>query len=146
MANARYDRYAERLLDPNVTGHAAAATDWNTDDIRATLHSSTYTFSQTHQDFADLSGQIDSQEDTLASVVVSNDNDGTVDVDSADLSFTAVAGGSTIDSYIYRKYNATATLSELMLYFDTDSGGPISLLTNGADVNVVQPAGGILTI
>lgn len=143
MANDRYDRYAERLLDPNVTGHAAAATDWNTDDIRATLHSSTYTFAQTHQDFADLSGQIDSQEDTIANPAVNNANDGTVDADCDDLSFTAVASGSTIDNYIYRKFNATAGDSELMLFFDTDSGGAISVPTNDGDITVTQPAGGV---
>ena len=145
MANVPFPDYLDRLLDPNGTGNGGAAVDWNTDTITASLHSSTYTYDNTDEDFADLTGQIDSQRETLTTVTVSHDTD-SASVDSDDVEYTTVASGSTVDSYIYSKSTDNTANDQLIAYFDTDDGGAISVATNDGDITIVQPASGILTL
>lgn len=138
MANSIYPDYADRLIDPNGTGNGGAAVDWNTDTITVSLHSSTYSFSSAHLDFADLTGQIDSQRESLASVTVTAGV-----VDATDLVFTAVASGSTVTRLIFSKSTGTPANDQLMIYMDTDSGGAISVATNDGDLTVIWNASGI---
>jgi hypothetical protein len=132
------------LLDATATGHAAAATEWLNDQINCTPHEAGHDLNQADEDYDDLTNLIDSQDEIVpATKTVNNAQDGTVDVDSGDITFTAVTSGSTMTNYVYRKYNATGSLSELIARFDTDSGGPISIVTNDGDIIITQPAGGI---
>jgi hypothetical protein len=141
VANAAYTVYKQRLLDPNMAGQAAAATDLNTDTINVQAVSSAYTFSAAHTNYSQLSGAIGSPV-TLTSPTVT----GGV-FDAADASLGTLAGGSTIAAYVIYKHNATAANAELIAYFDTDgSGNPISLATNGGTVTITFHASGIFSV
>lgn len=141
MANTLYNDYKERLLDPNGTGNGGAAVDMNTDTITISLHTSSYTFSNAHEDFNDLTNQIDSQRETIGSPTV------TAGVfDAANTVFTTVAGGSTLDSYVFSKSTGNTANDQLIAYFDTDSGGAISLATNGGDITISHNASGIFAL
>lgn len=141
MANAIYPDMLERFLDPNAAGNGGVGVDFNTNTITNSLHASTYTYDDTDEDFADLTGQIDSQRETIGSPTV------TAGVfDGANTTFTTVAGGSTIDSYVISKSTGTPANDQLIAYFDTDSGGAIALATNGGDVTVAYNASGIFEL
>lgn len=138
--NALYTTYKTCLLDPE-SGANSDAPDLNTDTITISLHSSAYTFSGAHQAFADLTGQIDSQRETVGSPTVT----GGV-FDAADTTFTAVAAGSTLDSYVISESTGNAANDQLIAYFDTDASGAISLATNGGDVVISHNASGIFAL
>ena len=141
MANALYDTYKECLLDPG-SGANGDVPDLNTDNIDVSLHSSTYSFSAAHAAFSELSGQIDSQREVVpATISVTN---GTYD--GGDVVFTAVASGSTIDSYIFAEDTGVAANDQLIVYFDTDTGGAISVATNDGDITVAHNASGIFAL
>lgn len=140
MANAIYPQYLETLLNP-ANGPNGDAPDLNTDTITNSLHSSTYTYSAAHDDFAELSGQIDSQRETVGSPTVALGV-----FDAADTTFTTVAAGSTLDSYIFSESTGTPANDHLIAYFDTDASGAISLATNGGDIVVSYNASGIFSL
>lgn len=140
MANAIYPLYLQALLDPG-SGPNSDAPDLNTDTIDLSLHTTAYTYSAAHQDAADYTGVIDSTSETLTSPTVTNGV-----FDAADTTLSAVASGSTIDSYIIRENTGVAGTSALIVYFDTDSGGAISVATNDGDITVAHNASGIFSL
>lgn len=140
MPNAKYTTYTQCLLDPGSCA-GGAAVDVNTDTMTISLHTTAYTFSAVHQDFADLTGQIDSQRETLGSVTVLAGV-----FDAANTVFTTVASGSTIARYIISKSTGVGANDQLLAYMDTGAAGAISLATNDGDVTIAHNASGILTI
>jgi hypothetical protein len=78
---------------------------------------------------------------TLASkTVTENDTNNRVEFDAADVSWTGLAAGATIEAAeVIREGGANDTTSRLFVYLD-----PTNLATNGSDVTLQFPANGFL--
>jgi hypothetical protein len=145
VANAFYSVFKNRILDPNMAGQAAAATDLNSDTINIALLSSGYTFSAAHTNYSQISANLIGSPVTVTSPTVGSVAAGVFDA--ADTTFTAVTAGSTVARYVVYKHNATAANAELIAYFDTNaSAAAISVATNGGDITIAHNASGIFSV
>lgn len=132
MANTMYNSAKEAFISGDI--------DLTSDTIKVALVSSTYTYNSAHDFFDDVSGQIGTSE-TLGSKTVT---DGTFDA--ADSTFSSVTAGSTVDAYIIYQDTGNTATSHLIAYFDTDSGGAISIPTNGGDITIAYSGSGIFSL
>jgi hypothetical protein len=67
--------------------------------------------------------------------------------DAADATWTAVAGGSTVTSYVVYKSTGTGTTSNLIAWFDTDAQpAAINIVTNGGNISLIFNASGIFAL
>ena len=125
MANTLYDAGREAFLNGDI--------DWTNDTIKiALVDTGTYTFSQTHDFYNDVSGVVGTPQ-TLASKT------STAGVaDAADVTFTAVSGATVEALIIYKDTGNTAT-SNLIAYIDSATGLPAT--PNGGDITVTWDSG-----
>lgn len=138
MANTAYNPWLQSLLDAGFSANHPI--DFNTDTVKLAFLNSSYVFSAAHDYWNDASANEIGTAVAISTVTVT---DGTLDA--ADTTQTSVAGGSTIVAYVFYKDTGTATTSALAVFFDADSGGAISVATNGGDVTVQHNASGILS-
>lgn len=129
MANAYYE--------PGLRAFADADIDWVNDDIRVTLvDAGVYTIDLVnHNAYDDLSGVVVDGGASLASKT----NTGAGVLDATDFVFTGVTGAS-VELIIISKYNATASLRQLLVAIDT-AGANLPFTPNGSDVTI-QWSGG----
>ena len=141
MSNAIYPLAKQTLLDPGNGG--SGAIDFNTDTISVRLVNITSTpYNAAHQFLDDLAGSGIGTDQDLASVTVTNGV-----LDAADLTWTAVASGSTVSGYIVYKNTGTASTSDLIAFFDHDgSSNPISVATNDGDITLTLNGSGIFSL
>lgn len=132
MANAIYPKYKEALLD------AAANVDINDGTVKAAL--STATYNSVHDFYDDVSASTVGTPQTINNTTVTN---GLFDGDN--VTYTAVAGGSTVTAIIIYIDTGTASTSRLVAFIDTGVTG-FPLTTNGGDVNVNWNASGIFQL
>lgn len=137
MANALYVAYRNGVLGAHGT---YVDLDANTINVVLTDHGAD-TPNVTTDDFYDdiNAGTIDTPE-TLASKTIGSVAAGVFDA--ANVTFTAVTGASVESVNIYKDTGAAAT-SNLIAYFDTGSGLPVT--PNGGDITVTWNASGIFT-
>lgn len=121
MANKFYPLAKEKMLLGQV--------NWAADTIKAALVSSAYTYSDAHE-FLDSAttallgtAQTLTAKTTVAGVF-----------DAADVTFAALAAGSTIKALVIYKDTGVASASPLLAYLDTVTGFPMT--TFGGDVVV----------
>ena len=136
MANLLYPEGAEAITKGLV--------DLSSDSLRIALLNSTYTYSATDDFLDDIAGgeRVALAGSDLTSVVCSNGN-----VDAADYTFSTVATGSTITSFVLYVHNASEAAARLIMFQDKDSSdASISLATNGGSITVAFNASGIFTI
>lgn len=121
MANKFYPLAKEKML--------LAQVNWAADTIKAALVSSAYTYSDAHE-FLDSAttallgtAQTLTAKTTVAGVF-----------DAADVTFAALAAGSTIKALVIYKDTGVASTSPLLAYLDTVTGFPMT--TFGGDVVV----------
>lgn len=141
MANAVYDKYKTAILT------AGASTSLNVDDstdgpFAALVDTGTYTFSQAHDFYNDLTGVVGTDQ------VIDNPTVGVVaegTFDGADLVFPSVSGNSVEAIIIYRHNSGANTTWRLVLYIDTGVTG-LPVTPNGGNINVAWNASGILYI
>lgn len=108
----------------------AADVDWTTADKRLYALDSGYTYSAAHDDYtADIPGA------SIVSFVALSGLTNTLGVfDASDAVFPALPAGDTITSLVI----VETTTGLMLLYLDTkEDGSPISIATNGGDVNVL---------
>jgi hypothetical protein len=138
MANAVYDLWKQEILkgtSNNLLNSAEGATG-----VFAALINGTYTFSQSHQFYSSLSGIIGTDQEILTKTQVSGVFDGT------DLTYTAVAGGSTATAIVlYRKNAGANTTWPLIAYIDTNVTN-LPVITNGGNIVITWNASGIFKI
>lgn len=128
MANAVYRKGIEKILDGTVGNFTAAGAL----ECRAYTSSYTPNFS-TDESVATMgAGVADSAALTGVSVTT-----GRFDCDT--ITFSSVAGGSTITQLVIHDVSSNVPI----VYIDTDSGGAISVVTNGGDIQFQIPATGI---
>lgn len=135
MANSVYPLYLQGLL--------AAGSNYSSDNIKAMLVTSAYSYSTAHAHVSDVTGIIVRGATALASKTETNGV-----ADAADFTFTAVASGSTVAGIIvYDDSPATDATKPLICFIDHDaSANPISLPTNGGDITIQWNASGIFSI
>jgi len=109
--------------------------DWSVDTIKIALVTNGYTPNlSTHQYLSDIGANTVGTDQTLGS----KSNTGGV-LDGADVTFTAVAGGSTVNYVLVYKSTGVAGTSILIALFDTATGLPVT--TNGGDITVTWDNG-----
>lgn len=133
MANAIYPKYKEALLD--------AFTDIDLQNLTAKvalIDTGTYTYSDTHDFFNDVTGVVGTPQ-TLSSKSVTNGV-----FDAADVTFTGVTGNSVEALLIYIDTGVTTT-SRLVAYIDTSVTG-LPVTPNGGDITITWNASGIFAL
>lgn len=117
MANKLYVKYKEKRADGTYTFSLSSAS------IKAVLlDTGTYTFSQSHQYYSDLSGVVGSAVAlTTKTLTVSTD----YVLFSADpISFTGLSGAPTIEAIAFYYDTGVGITSPLICYIDTATGLP----------------------
>ena len=132
MANAIYPKWKESVQQ-------AAANSSLGGTVKATLVTSAYTYSSAHQFLSSVSGVVGTAQ-TLGSKTYTN---GTFDA--ADVTYTAVAGGSTATAIVIYIDTGSAATSQLVAYLDTGYTN-LPVTTNGGDITIQWAAGGIFTL
>ena len=127
MANALYAKGKEKLL--------TAAINLSSDTIKAALVSTSYAQNlATDEFYSTISAVVLNTPATLGTKTV------TAGVfDAADVTFTAVTAGSTVEAIVIYKDTGSAATSPLIAYIDTVTGFPLA--TNGGDITIVWDAG-----
>lgn len=134
MANAVQVSARKLLLEGSI--------NWTSDTIKATLVKTAYTYSSAH-DFIDdvVAGN------RVATVTLASKTTTSAQADSADLTFSAVAAGSTVGGLWIWKDTGTESTSPLIAWFDTNaSSSAINITTNGGDITVTVNASGWFTL
>lgn len=135
MANAIYPLYKQALMQ------AATNIDMEGANITAALiDTAVYTYSAAHQFESDLSGVIGTNQ-VLTTPAVGTD--GAFNSDNP--TWTAVAGGTTVEAIIVFIDTGTPTTARLVYYVDTSQTG-LPFTTNGGDVTYTVAAGGWFTL
>lgn len=125
MANTLYNSGRQLFLQGDI--------DWLVDTIKVALvDTGTYTFSQSHDYYNDLSGVVGTDQ-TLANKTAT---DGVADAD--DVVFTSVSGNSVEAIVIYKSTGVSST-SPLIAYIDTATGLPVT--PTGADITITWDSG-----
>lgn len=112
---------------------ATGLIDWVGDTIKVVLLDSGYSYSAAHEDLADVGAG--TRIATSAGLANKTATDGILDAD--DYTFATLAAGDTITQlWVFQDTGVEAT-SLLIAFFDTRSdSNPISVATNGGDVEV----------
>lgn len=131
MADAIYPKYKQALLDGDTN------IDINDGTVKVAL--STAAYNSAHDFYDDVSASTVGTPQTIANTTVTN---GLFDGD--DVTYTAVASGSTVTALIIYIDTGSAATSRLVAFIDTVSGFPLS--TNGGDVTVAWNASGIFQL
>jgi hypothetical protein len=127
MANRLYDRGREAFLGP-----ASGQVNWLNDTIKVVLCTSAYTpNTAADQYLSDVPGG--SQVATSSALTGKTITAGVADAD--DVTFSAVAGGSTVTQAVVYKDTGVAATSPLIALLDTAVGFPIT--TNGNDITLL---------
>lgn len=134
MANKLYPKGRQAFLDGDI--------DFSADTIKAVLVTSAYTQNDAHDNLDDVTGGARVATATLAS---KTSTDGTADA--ADVTYTAVAAGSTVVGIVLYKDTGTESTSKLIAWFDTKADTTaINVVTNGGDIVITWHASGIFTL
>lgn len=134
MANAIYPKYKEAVLQ------SAANSDLVTGTVKVALvDTGVYTYSAAHEFLSSLTGRIGTDQ-TLGTKTVTNGS-----FDSANPTWTAVAGGTTVEALVIYIDTGVAGTSRLVYYADTGQTG-LPFTTNGGDVTYTVDAAGWFTI
>lgn len=131
MADAIYPKYKQALLDGDTN------IDINDGTVKVAL--STAAYNSAHDFYDDVSASTVGTPQTIANTTVTN---GLFDGDN--VTYTAVAGGSTVTALIIYIDTGTPGTSRLVAFIDTVTGFPLS--TNGGDVTVAWNASGIFQL
>jgi len=136
MANAVYDAWKDLVAS---AGLGLATLDLTTATLTvAAIDTGTYTFSQAHEDFADVSGVVDTPVEITSPTVTGKTIDG------ADVTFPEMTGVS-IEALILYMDTGVAGTSPLIAYIDTGVTG-LPLTPSGADVVLTWDAVGIFDL
>ncbi len=119
------------------------ATAWDTGDYRAILiDTGVYTFSAAHTSLADIpaGARLATLGATLANKTVTDA--GLLDCD--DWTWPSVASGDTAGAYVIYQHTGSDATATPCQYVDSATGFPLS--TDGNNVAMTLPAGGVLDI
>lgn len=126
MANALYAKFKEGLLD--------GIFDLNTNTIKAALVDGYTPNLSTHNALDDVTGAGGTIVGTAATLASKTITDGAFDA--ADVTFTAVAAGSSPDYILIYQDGASDAARYLIALIDTTTGVTLPVTTNGGDITV----------
>lgn len=122
MANALYAKGKEKFL--------SGAIDLTSATIKVALVKNDYAQNLTTDEFyTSISASVVGTPQTLASKTVTSGV-----FDAADVTFTAVTAGSTLEAVVIYKDTGSSATSPLIAYIDTITGFPLA--TNGGDITI----------
>lgn len=122
MANALYTKGKEKIL--------AAAINFVDDTIKVALVRNTYPQDLTNDEFfSAIAAYVVGTPQTLASKTITNGV-----FDAADVTYTTVPAGSTLEGVVIYKDTGVAGTSALLAYIDNITGFPLA--TNGGDITI----------
>lgn len=127
MANAMFDPGREGFLDGSI--------DWDTDDTRAMLVLSSYTFSAAHKFITDLGAVDNGRTAALGGKTVTS---GVADANDTTLAATAATASKAIVVFKHTGADATA---RLIAYIDTPTSGLPFTPAAGQTVNIAWDNG-----
>jgi hypothetical protein len=140
MANAIYDIYKTAIL--SASSNVSLTVDDATDGpFCALVDTGTYSFSQSHDFYNDLSGIVGTDQ-RITTPTVGSVAEGVFDGDN--LTYTSVTGASIEALVIYRHNSGANTTWRLVAYID--DGGGIGVTPNGGNITVTWNASGIFKI
>ena len=135
MANKVYPKFKEALLsgasDSSLTGTGTTGV------FEALVDTGTYTYSDAHQYYSDLSGIVGTPQEITNKTIVN----GLLDGD--DVNFASVTGNSCEAIAYFRKNAGANTTWRLVAYQDSGVTG-LPVTPNGGDIAVTQNASGII--
>lgn len=120
MANTLYPKGKEKFL--------AGSFNLTTDTIKVALLSDAYTYSAAHEFLSNLTGVLGTAQTLGSKTTTSGVFDG------ADVTYTAVAGGSNAAAVALYKDTGVAGTSALIAFIDTVTGLPMA--TSGGDITI----------
>lgn len=133
MSNVVYPTGLAAILSADV--------DILVDTIKVAMVTSTYTYSAAHDFYDDLSGVVGTDQ-TLGTKAVTSGI-----FTAANSTWTAVAGGSTIDALVVYKSTGVAATSQLLAYIDTrQDGTPLDIVTDGGNITITWGNGRVFRI
>lgn len=122
MANALYAKGKEKIL--------AAAINFVDDTIKVALVKNTYPEHLTNDEFfSAIATYVVGTPQTFASKTITNGV-----FDAADVTYTTVPAGSTLEGVVIYKDTGVAGTSALLAYIDDITGFPLA--TNGGDITI----------
>ena len=116
---------AKRLYDAAANGLDSGDYEWTSGTWKVSLLSSAYTFSTAHDFYNDLSG-------VIASAAITGNSKTAGVWDASDVTFSGVAGGSTVVAAVIWKDTGNVATSPLFLFDDVTLLG-IPFTTDGND-------------
>jgi hypothetical protein len=139
--NQLYPKGKQALLEKKIDVEDTSGTD----QLKCALLSTSYSPLDSDEFFDSIdSDQVGSSVALVSTAVTVSGTDVTVDADN--VTFSSVAGGSTIGKIVIYVAGATPGSDDyLLVYFDND-GSAISLATNGGDITVSFNASGIFAL
>lgn len=137
MANGAFYEGMRELCRGNINWAASGGTD-----VRALLidHADDTPAVATDDHLSDIAGAAQ-EEVTGALTLIDAADDGVLDLN--DFVFVA-ATGDPCESIVFYKHTGTGSTSDLLFFFDTATGLPVTL--NGGDVNVTINASGLVKV
>ena len=127
MANALYAKGKEKIL--------AAAINFVDDTIKVALVKNTYPQDLTNDEFfSAIATYVVGTPQTLASKTITNGV-----FDAADVTYTTVPAGSTMEGVVIYKDTGVAGTSALLAYVDDITGFPLA--ANGGDITIAWSNG-----
>lgn len=135
MANKLYPKWKEALLQ--ATANSDLAGSGTTGVYCALVDTGTYTYSDTHQYYSDLSGIVGTPVEIGATKTYTNGV-----FSGANVTFSSVTGASAEALVIYRQNAGANTTWRLVAYIDTSVTG-LPVTPNGGNITVAWNASGI---
>lgn len=135
MANKLYPKWKEALLQASADSDLAGS--GTTGVYVALVDTGTYTYSDAHQYYSDLSGIVGTPVEIGATKSYTSGV-----FDGADATFSAVSGNTAEALVLYRKNAGANTTWRLVAYLDTSVTG-LPVTPNGGDITVAWNASGI---
>lgn len=141
MANALYNKFKEKVLNPGTLGTTSGdAVDLIDDTIKvAIVDTGTYTFSAADEFYTSISSAVVGTPQTLGTKAITN---GTFSA--ANATFTSVSGAS-VEALVLYKDTGTAGTSSLIAYIDTVSSG-LPVTPNGGNITITWNGSGIFSL
>lgn len=121
MASKHYPKGAEKIIRAQI--------NYDSDAIKVALVSTSYTYSDTHEFFADLGAAVVGTPQEL----IGKSTAGGV-FDAGDPKFAVLAPGSTVKALVLYKDTGVPGTSALLQYIDSVTGFPMA--TNGGDIEI----------
>jgi len=138
MTNAIYDKFKQELMK-GTSNNLLNSLEGATGVYAALVDTDTYSFSQTHQFYSDLSGVVGTDQE----ITSKTQTDGVFDGDN--LVFPSVSGNTVEAIVLYRKNGGANTTWPLIAYVDTGVTG-LPVTPNGGNINVTWHASGIFKL